>query len=78
MGVKWAASPASNIVESREATSASARESTGVTVHNFEVISNHPLVSVEGVFRNDPTWDDYMQSIAEYRREINALENSLE
>ena len=34
----------------------------------------NPLVSHHGVFRDDPTWDNFMQSIDEYRRYINSLE----
>jgi len=34
----------------------------------------NPLVSAHGVFRNDPTWDNFMQNIEEYRRYVNSLE----
>jgi len=32
-----------------------------------------PFIPVYGRFRDDPTWDEYMQNIEQYRREIDAL-----
>jgi len=37
-----------------------------------------PRVPVHGVFREDPTWDGFQQSIGEYNDYINALERGQE
>lgn len=43
--------------------------------------SNTPVVTQErqvGLFADDPTWDSFMQSIEEYRNQMDAFERSLE
>lgn len=32
-----------------------------------------PFIPVYGRFRDDPTWDEYVQHMEQYRREIDAL-----
>ena len=39
------------------------------------VCENHPLIPAHGVFRDDPTWDSFIESIREYRRQVNELED---
>lgn len=31
------------------------------------------FIPVQGRFRDDPTWDEYMQNMEQYRREIDAI-----
>lgn len=38
-----------------------------------ELHSKNPLVS-QGVFSDDPTWDNFMQNIEEYSNYVDALE----
>lgn len=39
---------------------------------------NRPLVPVYGYFRNDPTWERFMQNIEEYSDQVDAFERTLE
>lgn len=38
---------------------------------NDRLRENHPLIPTFGIFKDDPTWDEFMENIREYRREIN-------
>ena len=39
---------------------------------------DNPTFRAEGVFRNDPTWDSFMQSLEEYRNQADAFERGLD
>lgn len=45
---------------------------------DLKTVENHPLIPVHGRFRNDPTWDRFMQNIEEYSQEVDAIERSKE
>jgi hypothetical protein len=34
---------------------------------------NHPLIPVHGIFKDDPTWDEFMENIRENRRKVDEL-----
>ncbi len=36
--------------------------------------ADNPWLKILGMFKDDPTWDDFQASIAEYRRELDAEE----
>jgi hypothetical protein len=60
----------------------SARSSTVNTytakTTDLKTVENHPLIPIHGRFRNDPTWDRFMQNIEEYNQEVDAAERSRE
>jgi hypothetical protein len=56
----------------------SASNAVTMTANDYRIVENHPLIPVYGRFRNDPTWDRFMQSIEEYSQEIDAIERSAE
>ena len=35
---------------------------------------NHPLRPTFGVFHDNPTWEEFMENIREYRRQLDAQE----
>jgi len=37
-----------------------------------------PFIPVYGRFKDDPTWDRFMQNIEEYSQEVDAMERSKE
>lgn len=34
---------------------------------------DHPLIPVHGIFKDDPTWDEFMENIHENRRKVDEL-----
>lgn len=34
---------------------------------------NHPLIPVHGIFKDDPTWDEFMENIRENRRKVDEI-----
>lgn len=56
-------------------TNPSGRNGEPVPLRPHETIGeNHPLASILGVFDDEPLWDEWMASIAEYRQEVTASE----
>lgn len=47
-------------------------------ISDFKIIEDHPLIPVYGRFRDDPTWDRFKQSMAEYSQQVDALERTPE
>ena len=43
-------------------------------LHAFLVSETQSLAPVGGVFRDDPTWDNFMRNIEEYSNYVDALE----
>lgn len=37
---------------------------------------DNPWLTKAGIFAEDPTWDDFLQEIAEYRRELNGKQST--
>lgn len=37
---------------------------------------DHPWLRDAGIFKDDPTWDEFQAAIAEYRREIDEVERA--
>lgn len=37
-----------------------------------------PSIPLHGVFRDDPTWDRFMDNVREYRQQVDAAEKSQE
>ena len=48
------------------------------TTNTVSVDDSQSFIPVRGRFADDPTWDDFMRGIEQYRQEMNALESSLE
>lgn len=46
---------------------------TTATIDPAAVKTAEPFIPVYGRFRDDPTWDEYMEHMEQYRREIDAL-----
>lgn len=42
------------------------------------IVENHPLIPVYGRFRDDPTWDRFMQNIEDYNAQVDAIERATE
>ena len=51
-----------------------------VVLADISLVNGSPnsLISVQGVFRDESTWDSFQQSIGEYNDYINALEREQE
>ncbi len=42
---------------------------------NYELLGDsHPLAFLDGKYKDDPAWDQYMKEVEEYRQEVNARE----
>ncbi len=39
--------------------------------------ADNPWLAKAGSFADDPTWDDFMQSMADYRRNLDAEQSEL-
>jgi hypothetical protein len=52
-----------------EAGSTAVVNTANVSEHSLH--ENHPLIPIYGRFRDDPTWDRFMESIGEHRRQMN-------
>lgn len=68
--------------EAVEAACAAIEERLNGEIIKVEVTRNgvkqsvNPLIEGAGAFRDDPTWDDFLEQMAAYRRELDAQENS--
>jgi hypothetical protein len=49
-----------------------------VNVSEQSPTNSHPFIPVYGRFRDDPTWERFMQNIEEYDEHVDALERTLE
>jgi hypothetical protein len=43
----------------------------------LEVPTDNPVLSMAGIFRADPTFDEWQEAIAEYRRQVDEDPNAL-
>lgn len=38
-----------------------------------KLYENHPLRPLMGKYKDDPTWDEFMENIREYRRQVDEM-----
>lgn len=71
--------------ETREDAVAKVTEALNRLISQGEVIAidiqteaNNPWLKLSGKYKDDPTWDDFLASMEEYRRELDAEETARE
>jgi hypothetical protein len=61
-----------------KASEGSTAAANTVNVSQESSPGSRPLVPVYGHFRDDPTWERFMQNIEEYSEQVDAFERTLE